>query len=156
MSIANRVRRYLDEAEVDYETSTHIRTATSSETAQAAHIPGDLMAKAVVVHHEEGFLLAVAPATCRVDLGALQRFTERRLGLASEREADHLFADCATGAIPPLGEAYGLPTLVDHRLDRRSSIWFEGGDHRTLVKVNGRDFDRMLRHCPHGDFSVHM
>jgi Ala-tRNA(Pro) deacylase len=156
MSIANRVRRYLDEAEVDYETSTHIRTATSSETAQAAHIPGDLMAKAVLIHHEEGYMLAVAPATCRVDLNALQRFTERRLGLASEREVDHTFADCAPGAAPPLGEAYGLRTLMDRRLEGRPAIWFEGGDHRTLVKVRGDDFDRMLRHCPHGDFSVHM
>ena len=156
MAIANRVRRYLDEADVDFVTTTHIRTATTSETAQAAHIPGDCMAKAVLVHHEEGFVMAVTPATCRVDLQELQRVVDRRLGLASEREVDHLFKDCSRGAVPPLGEAYGVETLVDHRLEGQEAIWFEGGDHRTLVRVRGSDFDRMMRSCAHAAFSVPM
>ena len=71
---------------VAYETVDHPRTATASETAQAAHIPGSRLAKTVVIHLESGPVLAVVPSSHRVDLGELQSLLDRRLGLASETE----------------------------------------------------------------------
>ncbi|WP_204351152.1 YbaK/EbsC family protein, partial [Serratia marcescens] len=64
----------------------HPRTASSSRTAEAAHVPGGRLAKSVVVHHEMGYVLAVVPSTHRVELGTLQAVLDKRLGLASESE----------------------------------------------------------------------
>ena len=153
MSIANRLKQHLDSAGVPYETVRHPRTISAAESAEAAHVPGDAVAKTVVIHHEEGYVLAVVPASHRVDLTTLQELLDRRLGLASEGEIDRLFDDCDSGAVPPIGSAYGLPTLIDRSLRGRSAIWFEGGDHRTLVCVAGPDFDRLMRDGRHGGFS---
>ena len=98
------------------------------------------MAKSVVVHHELGYTLAVVPSTHRIELGRLQDVMDKRLGLASEDEVISLFGDCDTGAIPPIGAAYDVPVIVDESLGDAADVYFEGGDHRTLVHVSGKDF----------------
>jgi Ala-tRNA(Pro) deacylase len=153
MTIAKRLKSHLDEQGVSYETVAHPRTATASESAQAAHVPGDHLAKTVVVHVETGPVLAVVPSDRRVDLSALQALLDRRLGLASETEIGALFDDCDIGAAPPVGAAYGVPIVVDSSLEGLDRVWFEGGDHRTLVCVAGADFDRLMRDAQHGTFS---
>jgi Ala-tRNA(Pro) deacylase len=153
MSIAKRLRAHLDAEGVAYETVGHPRTATADRTAEVAHIPGDHLAKTVVIHLETGPVLAVVPSSHRVDLGELQKLLDRRLGLASETEIGNVFDDCDLGAAPPVGPAYGVPTIVDRSLSGLDRIWFEGGDHRTLVSVSGGDFDRLMREARQGAFS---
>ncbi|MFQ5566504.1 MAG: aminoacyl-tRNA deacylase [Paracoccaceae bacterium] len=156
MTIAKRLKQHLDSQGVRYATVAHPRTTTAMETAEAARVPGDSVAKTVVIHHEEGYVLAVVPSSHRVDLTTLQELLERRLGLASEREISELFDDCDTGAVPPVGAAYSLPTVLDRSLKGRTEIWFEGGDHRTLVQVSGADFDRLMQGARQASFSHHI
>ena len=52
MTIAKRLKAHLEAEGVTYETIDHPRTATASETAQAAHVPGTRLAKTVVLHLE--------------------------------------------------------------------------------------------------------
>lgn len=155
MTIADRLKQYLEKERVAYETVPHPKTATASENAEAAHVPGDSVAKAVVMHHEDGYTVAVVPSDCRVDLSAMQNILDRRLGLASEREIETVFDDCEGGAAPPIGAAYGVPTVIDKSLDGKDRVWFEGGDHRTLVQVSGADFDRLMRDARHESFCEH-
>ena len=54
--------------------------------------------------------------------------------LASEREIDELFSDCVHGAVPPIGECYGLDMIVDDSIDGRvTSIWRRGTTRRSCV-----------------------
>ncbi|TIP97985.1 MAG: aminoacyl-tRNA deacylase, partial [Mesorhizobium sp.] len=76
------------------------------------------------------------PSTHRIELGTLQDVMHQRIGLASEDEVVSLFEDCDTGAIPPIGAAYDVPVIVDESLGNAGDIYFEGGDHRTLVHVS--------------------
>jgi Ala-tRNA(Pro) deacylase len=153
MTIAATLKDYMESAGVPYETLAHQRTSTSRQSAVAAHVPGSRLAKSVVVHHELGYALAVIPSTHRVELGTLQEIMERRLGLATEDEACTLFADCDVGAIPPIGAAYGVPVLLDESFDNASDVYFEGGDHRTLVHVSGSDFRNLTKGSRHARFS---
>lgn len=153
MTIAKRLKAHLDGEGVKYETVEHPRTATASETAQAAHVPGSRLAKTVVIHVESGPLLAIVPSSHRIDLSVLQSLLDRRLGLASETEIGEIFDDCDVGAAPPFGSAYGLPTVVDQSLSGLDRVWFEGGDHRTLIGVAGADFDKLMRDARRAEFS---
>ena len=153
MTIASRLRRYLESAATDYDVVAHPRTATSSQTAQAAHAPGERLAKTVVVHHELGYVLAVVPSTHRVELGTLQTLLDKRLGLATEDEIGRLFDDCDLGAVPPLGAAYGLPVVLDESLAGAAEVYFEGGDHTTLVRVGGDAFRSLMKDARRARFS---
>lgn len=156
MTIAKKLKAYLDNAGVRYETVAHSRTSTASENAQSVHVPGDCVAKTVVIHHEAGYVLAVVPSSHRVDLTELQGMLDRRLGLANENDIETLFDDCETGAATPIGAAYGVQTVIDTRLTERDEVWFEGGDHRTLVQVTGPEFDRLMKDAMRGEISYHM
>lgn len=147
MSIANRLKNYIDGQGVHYDTVEHPRSLTAIASAHGAHVPGRRMAKSVVVHHEMGYAVVVVPSTHRVELGRVQDALGKRLGLASEEEIGDVFEDCDRGAVPPVGAAYGLEVLVDENLMHEPEVWFEGGDHRTLIHVDGDGFNRLLRNA---------
>jgi Ala-tRNA(Pro) deacylase len=65
-----------------------------------------------------------------------------------------MFPDCARGAIPPVGACYGLDVIVDASIDRQPELYFEGGDHATLVHMSQADFGRLNRDARHGSFTV--
>ncbi|ESY74703.1 aminoacyl-tRNA deacylase [Mesorhizobium sp. M1050] len=153
MTIANRLKDFIDGKGIPYDTVAHHRTSTSRQAAIAAHVPGSIMAKSVVVHHELGYAVAVVPSTHRIELGTLQDVMDKRLGLASEDEMASLFGDCDTGAIPPIGAAYNVPVIVDESLGDATDVYFEGGDHKTLVHVSGKDFRNLTMGAYQARFS---
>ena len=156
MSIAASVEDYLAREGVPYGTILHERTRDSTHSAQAAHVPGDRLAKCVILEDDNGSLMAVAPATHKVDLGALHRHLNRNLGLATDRELFELFKDCEPGALPPLGLVYGIDTILDESLLDSPDIYFEAGDHRALVHTSGGDFLKLMADAPRGQISHRM
>lgn len=153
MSIARSVEQFLKDHDVDYELVRHPRSMTSMRTAEAAHVPGGQLAKSVLLEDEAGYLVAVIPATHRVDLGKLHRQLNRRIGLAVEREVTELFPDCDPGAIPAIGAAYRVETIVDDSLLAQPEVYFEAGDHEELIRVKGEQFLSLLREARHGQFT---
>lgn len=153
--ISATVRHFLDKQATSYRLVPHPRTYTSMETAEAAHIAGDRLAKAVLVRSEDGPLVVVVPSTHHVRLPALDERFGHSFDLATESDAQELFKDCDVGSIPPLGQAYGLPVVVDDVLLRQDEVYFEGGDHEQLVRVSGDDFRRLMAGADHGSFGRH-
>ena len=156
MTIAASVQNHLVREGVSYELIEHTRTLDSTHTAQSAHVPGAQLAKGTVLKDEQGFVIAVVPATRRVDLDAMHRRFGRPLGLATESEVASLFSDCEPGAVPPLGAAYGIDSVLDDSFMEESDVYFEAGDHRGLVHVSGTDFQKLMAGAPHGDISRHV
>jgi Ala-tRNA(Pro) deacylase len=154
MTMANTLRSYLDARSVRYELIHHMHTGCSSETAAAAHVPGDQLAKGVMFGDELGYVMAVVPSTYHVEMRNLREHLHRRnLGLAPEKELEPLFHDCEPGALPPLGEAYGLNMVVDDTLAAFPDIYFEAGDHTDVVRISGSDFRRLTGNADHASFS---
>ena len=156
MTIAASVQKHLVREGVNYELIEHTRTLDSTHTAQAAHVPGAQLAKGTVLKDDQGFVIAVVPATRKVDLGAIHRRFGRPLGLATEDELKNLFGDCEPGAVPPLGAAYGIDSVLDDNLMEESDVYFEAGDHRALVHISGADFQKLMTGALHGDISRHV
>jgi len=155
MTIARKVDKFLGDAGVNYEVIAHERTESASRTAQASHVGGSQVAKAVILHDGERYLMGVVPSTHRVELDTLGQFLNRRLTLATEAETARLFDDCALGADPPLGTAYGLPVVVDEALFDEGDIYFEGGDHQSLIHVSTKDFSTLMGDARRARFSHH-
>jgi Ala-tRNA(Pro) deacylase len=155
MGIAITMEQFLDQQTAHYDLMRHAPTASSLRTAEAGHIPGDRLAKGVVLKDEIGYLLAVLPATHHIRLADLEAQTRRHLHIVAEPEMRGLFRDCAQGAVPVMGAAYGMEMIVDDSLAAQPDVYFEGGDHETLVHMDGAEFQRLTARAPHGRFSVH-
>ncbi|MGH6865592.1 MAG: aminoacyl-tRNA deacylase [Methyloceanibacter sp.] len=154
MAIAPTLEKYLAARNVRYDVLAHEPTLTSTRTAQACHIPGDRLAKAVLLRDETGYALAVLPASHRIRLADLKEQLGDDIVLATESEIEQLFEDCVRGAVPAVGECYGLDTVVDDGLDAQPEVYFEGGDHATLVHLSGAEFASLTATARHGSFSA--
>jgi Ala-tRNA(Pro) deacylase len=153
MSIAPRLAWYLDASGIRYEVLPHPHSSSSLETAREARVPADHLAKPVLLEDERGYVMAIVPASHRVDLLRLNEQLHRDLGLAREREIADLFHDCERGAMPPVGGPYRVPTVYDDALAGHHDIYFEAGDHEDVVHLRGNDFLRLLEGSLHGRFS---
>jgi len=156
MFIPHTVQQYLVQSRVPFEVVRHGHTGSSLRTAEKAEIGPDRLAKAVLLEDDlehSHFMMAVVPATHRIELDAVARQAGRPVHLATEEDAAGLFTDCEAGAIPPVGPAYGVETFWDDSLMAPKELYFEAGDHETLVHLKSRDFARLLEGCPHGRFS---
>ena len=156
MAIAITLKEYLDSHHVSYEVIRHRRTDSALQTSEAAHIPGDKMAKSVLLGDDESYLMAVIPATHRLKLAHLSKMTGRHLELIEEDELVQAFADCEPGAVPPTGKPYGIETVVDERLTEQPDVYFETGDHTQLIHVSGKQFRELLEESTRERISRHI
>jgi len=154
MPIAPTLQNYLARKHVEYELVAHTATAASMPTAAACHIAPDALAKAVVLRIRNGYVLAVMPASCRIRHAELKETLGEEFALATEQELDQLFADCARGAIPAIGECYGLDVVIEDSIREQPGVYFEGGDHSTVVHVSQAQFARLTANAPHGHFAI--
>lgn len=153
MSVAPKLQQYLDDQQAEYEVVEHRPTSSSAQSAQACHIPAERLAKAVLLDTEDSYLLAVIPADHRIQLSDLRTEFGRRPRLAREEEIGLVFSDCEAGAVPALGSSYGVATIVDDDLEMAPEIYFEAGDHVSLIHMDRSEFCRLTQHAQHGRFS---
>jgi len=154
MSIPSHLTSYLDQRGARYEVSMHGHSHSSLETARCANVSPGQLAKSVILEDETGCVMDVIPADKIIMLGEFSRFVGRhRLKLAGEARIAALFDDCDPGAIPPVGMAWGLPTIVDDELETNDVVFMEGGDHERLLRMSHEQFHALMRAQPHGSFS---
>lgn len=142
--MAEKVRSYLDKRHIIYDVHELPPYITLLQAAEEGGISPMLIAKSVVLKDELGVVLVVVPATHGVDEDALSKLMYRRMELADETQIKAAFPDCLPRFIPPLGEAYGIRTIVDDALMGANHVYFPAGDASSLIQVSGKDFFNML------------
>lgn len=150
MALSQTLESYLVDHQVAFELEHHEFSLSSLCAARAAHVDERFLAKSVLLEDENGPLLAVLPAARRLELARVREQFGRRLRFTPEEETEQFFPDCALGAMPPLGVAFGLPAVVDRSLESAAEIFFEAGDHETLVRMQGAVFFDLMRSAARG------
>src|SRR4051794_5649827 len=100
------IRDYLRGRHVWFEILLHCPAPTASRRARRIHVAGRCVAKVVLIKAAGRDLLAVLPATHRIDLHRLARVLdedEDEVRIATEDEVERVFNDCERGALPPFG-----------------------------------------------------
>ena len=156
MGIAMKLSDYLKANEVQYEVLNHSHSGSSMQTAKASNVPARCLAKAVVLEDDTRAVMAVLPASRRLQLRELQAIRGHALRLATEADLKDLFKDCEPGAVPPVGVVYGIETIWDDSLTEQPDTYFEAGDHETLVHMKTRDFIGLMKGARHMAFSAQM
>jgi len=101
-------------------------------------------------------LLAVLPATHRLQLGWIHQHLGHHAGLATEEEVARLFGDCEVGAVPACGDPFGLRMIVDEKLLELPEVCFESGDHEHLIRMTGEDYRGLVEGAEVGSISQHL
>jgi len=153
MPIPSRLTHYLDQRGVAFVVCAHPHSRSSAETARTAHIPLHQLAKSVIVEDDAGCVVAVVPADRSVSLRKLSLLLGREhMRLADENRIAALFADCDRGAVPALGMAWGIETVVDDELEAIDVLYVEAGDHERLLRMSHDAFHALMSAVRHGQF----
>lgn len=136
---------YLEKHQIGYTVIQHPDMITDRELEGVSHIPGNGLAKAVVVRVDRDYVMVVIPSTNELDLQQLRTiFGVRNVELATRKESERLFPGCETGATPPFGNLFGIPVYIDRELTIDDCITFKAGNNHELIILPYREFERLV------------
>jgi Ala-tRNA(Pro) deacylase len=153
MLMPARLKSALDREHVSYSAIPHAPACGGQYAASIMHVHGREVAKTVVlrmkngtvVHDGEDMLLAVLPASFRINLGKLAAAVQCRVELVDEDECNTLFPDCEGGVFLAFGELYDLPVYMDEALAADPYIVLSAGIKCESVRLRSADFIRVAK-----------
>ncbi|MBV8156381.1 MAG: YbaK/EbsC family protein, partial [Dyella sp.] len=150
MAMANILARCLRNRQSRFDTVSRPCSPGGVAAVPLAHVPGDRMARTVLLEDNRGYVAAVIPSTHHLKLAEICAQTGRKLSLAHECGVREVFRDCSRGAIPPVGMAYGTQTWLDESLLTHPDVYFEAGDQRELVHMSTDQFIDLMADARRG------
>ena len=140
-----KLEELLGQREIEFERMVHPPVYTSQALAAAEHVSGHCVAKPVLVRSNRGFSMCVLPASARLNVTRVaQLLGDVETRLATEAELAEVCRDCELGAEPPIGDMFGLDTLMDDALHDEEFLVFQAGDHTSSVKIRRSDYERVV------------
>jgi len=116
------------------------------EIAQAQHIVGRDVIKAVIIKTNDKLLMCVLPATHLIDFTKLKAaLNTNDIQLATEGQVAMLFPNFEVGAMPPFGQLANLKVYADKSLEENESVVFNAGSHREMIKIKFKDYLRLVK-----------
>jgi len=141
--VTDRLEGWLREAGVAFQIFEHAPVRTSEEAARVRGTPLEAGAKALLVRAEERFVHCVLPAHLKADNALLRGLLgTRKLRFATPEELLTL-TGCVPGAVPPFGNLFGLPVLVDEALCRNPRVAFNAGSNAVSITMRCEDMVRL-------------
>jgi Ala-tRNA(Pro) deacylase len=146
MPILTKLKETLDAAKVSYEIFNHPLAYTAQEIAAKQHVPGNEIAKVVMLEVDGTLVMGVIAGSHKICLGtARASLGARQVRLATEDEFVARFPGCEIGAMPPFGNLFDLSVIVDPALERDQYIYFNAGNHAQTVRLAYKDFAALVK-----------
>jgi len=140
-----KLHAFLNDNQIKYLKIEHSPAYTAQEIAAAVHIPGEALAKSVMVKIDSKMTMVVLPANHRINFAKLtEEIGAGEVRLAEESEFGDFFPDCSLGAMPPFGNLYGIEVIVDQTLANEDDITFNACSHTELIQLSYRDFETLV------------
>jgi Ala-tRNA(Pro) deacylase len=145
MNTLRRCTSFLKQHGIRYSHSIHAPAYTAREVAAADRMPVHSVAKTVIYASDNGNGMLVLPADSIVDFGEVRRLLGlTAIGLTPESELAALFPDCELGAMPPFGNLFDMPVLMDEKLAATEFMAFTAGTHRDVIHMSVADFHKLV------------
>jgi len=141
-----KLKNFLDRNGVKYVSIQHSPAYTAQEVAALAHIPGEIVAKTVMVKIDGRMAMAVVPASHQIDFDQLREIAAaEQVELASEDEFKDLFPACDVGAMPPFGNLYDMVVYSSEVLTEDLEVAFTAGSHSELIRLAYTDYEQLVQ-----------
>ena len=141
--VTERLEAWLIQQGARYRLLEHAPVFTSAEAARVRGTAIEAGAKALVLLAAGAPVHVVLPGSRRVDNARVRAILgTRTLRFATPEELLAL-TGCAPGAVPPFGNLFGLPVLVDEALAAREEIAFNAGSNDVSIVMTAADFLRL-------------
>jgi Ala-tRNA(Pro) deacylase len=134
------VTEHLQQRGSAFELLPHRQAYTSTDEARALGIDAGEVLKTLAVRTGPGYVLAVVPASCRLDLHLVREaLADHQARLASEEELARDFPGYQLGALPPLGALLGSQLFIDPEVLNHDLVVFAAGTQTESVRMRTRE-----------------
>ena len=134
-----KIIEYLQSQDIPFEKLEHAPVTTSEAAAGERGSRLSQGAKAIIVKANEQYYHLIISATERVDNKKLRKIIgSRRVRFATSEELLEL-TGCLPGAVPPFGNLFGLPVLMDEALLAEETVYFNCGSHTISLRMERAD-----------------
>lgn len=145
MAKASDLQRYLNNNGIPYQIIEHDPAFSAHGVSVATHVAEKEIAKTVILQIDGKFWMTVLRGDYKINLHMIkQAFAAHHVHLAHEEDLNTLFPDCQLGTMPPFGNLYGVPVLVDQALADDDQISFNACCYTKVVKIKYEDFRRLV------------
>jgi Ala-tRNA(Pro) deacylase len=141
--VTERLQRWLREVGVAFEVIEHGPVHTSTEAARVRGTRLEQGAKALVVRADDRYVHCVLPAHRKADNAALRGIVGTRKLRFATRDELHEVTGCEPGAVPPFGNLFGLPVLLDEALCANERVAFNAGSTTVSIIMRCDDLVRI-------------
>lgn len=143
--MAERLKSILDSERIGYSTILHAPAYGAQYTASLMHVCGKEVAKTVVLRCGKDTVLAILPASYRINFEKFGALVHGSVELMEEEECKRLFPDCEPGVFPAFGELYGLRVYIDSALAEDHEIVVGDGKKNEAILMNTADFLSLVK-----------
>mgnify|MGYP000630866591 CR=1 FL=1 len=153
MAIPAKVQKFLDGAKVKYEPVEHRTVYTAYDKAATLKVPQKIVGKTLVMKLDKELGLVLIPANKNLDKQKLKKLAKaRKIDFASEKLIKNKLKGVKTGAIPPFGNLWKLPTFIDRSLLKAPKIFVNAGDYNWSIKIRGVVLKKVVPDLTSGSF----
>ena len=147
MPIPKRLIKLIDSAKVKYEIIQHRTVYTAFDKAKTLKVPEKIIGKTLVAKMDRMFAIVLIPANKNLDKGKLKKAANaklkkegkkliKKISLATENWMKKNLKGAKTGAVPPFGCLWKLPTFVDKNLTKNPKIIVSAGDYNYSFRIS--------------------
>ena len=137
--VTRKIIDFLNGKGIEFKKLEHEPVLTSSEAAGARASRLSQGAKALVVKAKDQFYHLIISAAVRLDNKKLRKVIgTRRVRFATRDELKEL-TGCLPGAVPPFGNLFGLPVIMDNAILDEEIAYFNCGSHTISLRMKSSD-----------------
>ncbi len=133
--------QHLEDHQVPYRCLSHPPGFTAQSLAHHCQVPGDQVAKTVIVELDGKMAMLVMPASFRIRWDRMMDVLDTDfVELADEDDFVDRFPECEVGAMPPFGNLFDMQVFCSETLTQQSEITFAAGSHTEAMQLAMKDY----------------
>lgn len=141
-----QIQNILTSNGIEFQVFEHQPVRTSEEAAKTR--PGYTLeqgAKALIIKSNGKYWMFVMPANLRLKNSKVRKaINQKEFRFATPDEVTDITEGVQVGGVPPFGNIFGIPVIVDPSLFQHDSIVFNAGDRSFSIAMKSSDYRKVV------------
>ena len=134
--IATSLLRYLEHYRLPYRKHCHLPCSDMTQYVESFKFPHQQILLCELFSDGINTFQFITALDKAVTTAVLEEIVGKALTKLSVKQANKIFFDCEPGAVPPLGERYGLQCLIDREILQAEQVFFSSGCLSSLIELS--------------------
>ncbi|OGT21680.1 MAG: hypothetical protein A2V90_00360 [Gammaproteobacteria bacterium RBG_16_57_12] len=143
MWVVDTIKHYLEKEDISYQLIELPPFRSLEDAESAAGLPAHALIHAVLLKDQYGLIMTVIPVACDLNPATLKNLLKRDFTELSYEDQKRLFKGWDPSFTPPLGNAYGIKTIIDDHIANQQDIYLGAGDNTHLLKLDIVNFHKL-------------